>query len=111
MSMLSIAATMAARRASEPREDGVEKVEEEADAVSEVVAVQLVVGEIGVDGVVLVPRRDGVNGGTTVVAFTVVLGFTCLLGVVGDPACGPIVLLDTAYSHAAMATGILEKPS
>ena len=55
MSMLSIAATMAARRASEPREDGVEKVEEEADAVSEVVAVRLVVGEIGVDGVVLVP--------------------------------------------------------
>jgi len=100
---------MAARRASEPREDGEsdEKFEEEADAVREVGAVRLVARWIGVDEVVLATWRDGVDGSTTVVVFTVVLRFTCLLGVLG----GPIVLLDTAYSHAAMAAGIVEKPS
>lgn len=51
------------------------------------------------------------DGTTTVVVFTIVLWCTCLLGVLGGPARGPTVLLDTAYSHAAMAAGMFEKPS
>lgn len=56
MRKLSIAATMAARRASEPREDGGsdEMFEEEVDAVGEVGVVRLVERGVGVDGVVLV---------------------------------------------------------
>ena len=56
MRKLSIAATMAARRASKLREDGGsnEMFEEEADAVGEVGVVRLVERGVGVDGVVLV---------------------------------------------------------
>ena len=56
MRKLSIAATMAARRASELREDGGsdEMFEEEVDAVGKVGVVRLVERGVGVDGVVLV---------------------------------------------------------